>query len=423
MKRLIVKNAEGSGNKSVVINASFHADLPETAEAGKPFVIQVAPAGEYPQFIDDPNKPGEQKRIVQIVDDQAIKSMVDHFHDKVLVDADHSSELSTNTKAYAWVTKLFIDPEKGLMAEIDPTPLGVEAINGKIYRFVSGAWSLDDDNRPIKLVSIGLTNKPNLPVAPMINAQAGKGNEAGTGANAGTGVTPKNPDAKPAGEGDQGAAGAGAGPTGSQNDNANPKPDDSGAGAGEHPKGEIQMNLKQKLGLPEEATDAEVEAAIDALLTKSQGMDAVANTLGLEPTATNEDVQEALNAVIENCGTLQAQNAEAEQAKLNAEAEQLVADNADVIPEEQVDEVKAAYVEDPEAAKATVANMRKVYDRAILNAAKNAPKPEPKAVIIKNAQAKAPVATNMATIFAQCNGDPKAINAAIAKMAKGGSAE
>lgn len=183
------------------------------------------------------------------------------------------------------------------------------------------------------------------------------------------------------------------------------------------------MNLKQKLGLPEEATDAEVEAAIDALLTKSQGMDAVANALGLEPTATNEDVQEALNAVIENCGTLQAQNAEAEKAKLNAEADQLVADNADVIPEEQVDEVKAAYVEDPEAAKATVANMRKVYDRAIMNAAKNAPKPEPKAVIIKNAQAKTQVATNMASIFAQCNGDPKAINAAIAKMAKGGSAE
>ena len=38
-------------NKRIFTNTTKNAVLPESAEAGKPIVIQLAPAGEYPQFV------------------------------------------------------------------------------------------------------------------------------------------------------------------------------------------------------------------------------------------------------------------------------------------------------------------------------------------------------------------------------------
>ena len=377
---------------------SISAHLPETVKAGEPFVIQVAPPGEYPQWIEDPENPSQQKEVVQILDEKAMNAMVENFKDKVLVDADHSSEISTNTAAMGWVTKLFVDPEKGLMAEIEPTSEGVEKINGKVYRFVSGAWILDEDNRPTELVSIGLTNKPNLPVRPMINAQAVAEKKDELGAENKDGVTDGSPSATDD-QPDAANAGAQENPEGSQGHD----------GSQSNNQGNHNMDkVKELLGLAVEATDEEVYAAIDALISRSGEMEAVTNALGLEPTATNEEVQEALNAVINQCGELQAKNEEAEKARLNAEADQLVAENEDVIPEESVAEIKDQYVEDPEAAKATVANMRRVYDRAILNAAKNA---TPKVRVVNAKEAKAPKVLNMKDALAECGGDPAKENA------------
>lgn len=410
-------------SKRIFTNATKNAILPESAEAGKPIVIQLAPAGEYPQFIDDTDENGNatQKEVVQILDEQAMNTLVANFEKArseaeaqgrkygVLVDADHSSETSTNTAAMGWVTKLFVDPEKGLMAEIEPTSLGAEKINGKVYRFVSGAWTLDEDNRPQELVSIGLTNKPNLPVAPMINAQAAKKEEPGTPPTKdGEGVTADNPSATANAEEDKGGGEPEAQPDVAQNNNPE--------------EGEINMNLKEKLGLPEEATDADVEAAVDALIQRCAGMEQVQNALGLDETATNEEVLEAVNACVNQCGELQAKNEEIEKEKLEGEAETFVSENADVIPEDMVEEIKEEYVEDKEKATETVANFRRVHDRAVLNAARAAQGAEPKvrtAVIFKNSEAKKPV-VGMAGIIAQCNGDPKAINAAIVQMCKRG---
>ena len=403
--------------KKPVLNSAMTAALPESVEAGKAFVIQLAPKGEYPQFVDDPDHPGQQKEVVQILDDASIKTLVDNFKDKVLVDADHSSETSTNTRAYAWVTKLFIDPEKGLMAEIEPTTVGASAINGKEYRFVSGAWTLDDDGRPQELVSIGLTNKPNLPVAPMINAQVAKKDNAGTVANAGDGVTQDNPDAdatttttveqtpEPA-------------PVEPQKPTEVAEPSATAEGDNNN-EGKTTMDIRAKLGLPAEATDEEVEQAIDALLAKCGGMERVANALGYEATASNEEVMEGLNASLEQLGQLQSQNAEMEKAKLDAEADQLVSENEEVIPEEDVAAVKEQYVADPEAAKQTVANMRRVYERGVLNATKVAPKTEPKKPVAINwAAGKKPVALNMETVLADCGGDPAKENEMLRSMSK-----
>ena len=396
----------------IVTNATKNAALPESVEFGKPITIQLAPPGEYPQFVDDETADGGQREVVQILDNQAMETLVANF-DKakaeseakgikygVLVDADHSSETSTDTAAMGWVTKLFIDPEKGLMAEIDPSSEGVEKINGKVYRFVSGAWTLDDENRPEELVSIGLTNKPNLPVAPIKNAQ----------------TVNKEPPGTPATGHDGGAVGGTA--------NGSTTTADANGGAQEEPKkpttkqGTISMSLKEKLGLSDDATDAEVEAAVDALIQRCAALEQVQNSLGLEKAATNEEILEAVNAVVNQCGELQNAQAEAEKAKLNAEAEALVAENEDVIPEESVEEIKEEYIEDPEKAKATVANFRRVYERAVLNAARAAkPVEQKKGVVIRNAEAKKPV-MNMASLMAECGGDPAKINAAIAQMVR-----
>lgn len=422
----------------VITNAAT-AQLPDSAELGKPITIQLAPEGRYPQVVDDDSAEGGQREVVQVLDRQAMDTLVANF-DKaraeaeakgqkygVLVDADHSSETSTNTAAMGWVTKLFVDPEKGLMAEIDPTSEGVEKINGKVYRFVSGAWTLDDDDRPVELVSIGLTNKPNLPVAPMINAaKEGKTNDGAGGAdnaesNAVTHADDGSDKPAPSEENAAPTEGAEAGKTEAPPDDAAQNAD-AGDGEGIETEKETEdMNeIKTLLGLPEEATDEDVAAAVSALVERCKGMEDVTNALGLDETATNEEIVEAVNAVVNQCGDLQAKNEEAETARLNAEAEALIADNEDVIPEEAVEEIKEEYVEDPEKAKETVANMRRVYDRAVRNAVRAGAQAEPKvrtAVVFRNSEARRP-SVGIAGIVADCAGDPVAINAAIAKMYK-----
>jgi hypothetical protein len=220
-----------------------------------------------------------------------------------------------------------------------------------------------------------------------------------------------------------GAAGAGDGAEGADG-NEPAKPGEGGAdndnpnAAQNAAEGEINMDIKVKLGLPEEATDADVEAAIDALIAKCEGMEAVQNALGLEPTCSNEEVLEAVNAVVNQCGDLQAQNEAAEQEKLAAEAEDFVAENEEVIPEEVKEEIKEEYIEDKEKAQETVANFRRVHERAVRNARMNAGEPKVRtAVVFRNSEAKRPT-VGIAGIVESCNGDPVAINAAIMKMCK-----
>lgn len=404
---------------------SVRAGLPDTVEQGRPFTIQLAPKGQYPQWVDDEDAPGGKSEVVQLLDDDSIASLIGNFTDKVLVDADHSSETSENTAAMGWVTRLFADPEKGLMAEIEPTSEGAEKINGKVYRFVSGAWTLGDDGRPVELVSVGLTNRPNLPVSPMINAKPQAGGKDGPGAVAeaqdadAEGMTADSSD--PSEGGGDGVDEAGEDPGSGRGDVTVPE-GDAPDGPGDTEGTEEMERLKEILALAPEATDEEVYSAVEALVARCGGMDEVVNALGLEPTASNEEVQEALNAVIGQCGELQAKNAEAEKARLNAEADQLVAENEDVIPEEAVEGVKEQYAEDPEAAKAAVANMRRVYERAVLNATKAAKAAQAAVVrprVVNSREAKAPTVLNMSIALKECDGDPARENEMLARMYSG----
>lgn len=257
----------------------------------------------------------------------------------------------------------------------------------------------------------------------MLNMRVVKNPNAGTVAlNAGAdGVTPKPDEANAAsvkGEGEQKTEVTA--PDGGIT--TTPKP----AGNGEVTNQEGTENMeeiKSMLGLPAEATDEEVKQAIEALIAKCSGMEQVQNALGLEPTTTNEEVLAAVNAVLEQSEALQNADAELkianeklaeiEQAKLNAEAEELVKENEDVIPEESVEALKAEYVENPEAVKETVANMRKVYERAVINSQK---KVATKKVAINFREAQRPVAINMETMLADCGGDPAKENEKLKAM-------
>lgn len=396
------------------MNTSILSALPSEVRAGDEIEVQLAPRGEYPQTVDG-------REVVQIIDDRSIKSLVANFakakeeakakgeNYQVLVDADHASETGNGTRAMAWVDRVFDDPDRGLVGVFVFTPEGAAAVSGKTYRFISPAWTLNPDGRPETLVSVGMTNTPNLPVSPMLNAKAANDE-------------PTAGDPAPTTVGGEAVTHEGEAEKAGEPKAANAEEADGGETETNNPKEKEEniMDIRAKLSLPAEATDEEVEQAIDALLARCEAMEQVENALGFDPaTATNEEVLEAVNAVVGQCGELQAKNEEAEKARLNAEADELVSQNADVIPEESVEDIKNAYEEDPEAAKATVANMRRVYERALNSVAAKAAKP--KTVINwKSATRPAPVrnsADDLRARLANCGGDPEKENALIAAMA------
>ena len=141
--------------------------LPSEVKAGEALEVQLSPYGRFPNVTDD----GE--RIVQVCDRAAFERVVANFSDELLVDFEHDSELGGPTTAAAWVQKVFIDDEMGLMAVFKLTDLGAEAVTQRRLRFLSPVWTLDEAMRPERLISVGLTNKPNLPVRPLLNRAPG----------------------------------------------------------------------------------------------------------------------------------------------------------------------------------------------------------------------------------------------------------
>ena len=83
----------------------------------------------------------------------------------------------TDKKAYGWVTALRAAAD-GLRAEVKWTPLGRELVANGYYKFVSPYWEAEILSpaserpvlRPVKLLSVGLTNEPNLPLPALSNS-------------------------------------------------------------------------------------------------------------------------------------------------------------------------------------------------------------------------------------------------------------
>ncbi len=136
-------------------------------KAGAELEVQLSPYGNYPGLRGD-------ERVIQRCDRAAFEAVVANFRPEVLVDFEHHAETGGDTEAAAWVQRVRVDPAKGLMATFRFTDAGADAVSNRRLRFLSPVWELDPHGRPVRLVSVGLTNKPNLPVRPIMNRAPGQ---------------------------------------------------------------------------------------------------------------------------------------------------------------------------------------------------------------------------------------------------------
>lgn len=140
-------------------------DNPQHIEAGSELWIHLAPIGKWPQWDDEGNK------IIQDVSVQTIENMMAAFDNPVLVDCDHTSEEGGSTRAMAWITQLAHEEGVGLRGKMEFTEDGAKLVSNGEYRYVSPVWIIDNDGCPTRLVSVALTNRPNLPVRAIGNSQ------------------------------------------------------------------------------------------------------------------------------------------------------------------------------------------------------------------------------------------------------------
>jgi phage I-like protein len=127
--------------------------------------VQITPYGDYDNVTTD------GREVTQHCDREAFDKIVSNFTKELIVDVDHQSELTDNTEAAGWITTLKADDEKGLVGDIKVSELGAKLLNGLNYRFGSPAFLLDENDRPMKLTSFALTNRPALTdIAPVYNS-------------------------------------------------------------------------------------------------------------------------------------------------------------------------------------------------------------------------------------------------------------
>ena len=220
--------------------------------------VQICPVGDFP------NGDRPQRCTVEALQN-VVKDWTARGSKEILVDFEHNSESSepnSDTSAAAWVSNVRVDPERGLVGDFKLTDVGAEAISNRRLRFLSVSWFVNKEtHEPIRITSIALTNKPNIPVAPVLNKE---------------------------------------------------QPDPA--------------NVEDK---------------------ENPNMDKIKEALGLAPEATEEDVLNAIAAMVKK-------NKDAEQAALDKEAEDFASANSKKCNKEVL---KAQYLANKEVAKAIVAGI------------------------------------------------------------------
>lgn len=87
-----------------------------------------------------------------------------------ILDVDHNSEISTNSSASGWVTELRIE-DGHIIGKLELNSQGQEMIGDKRYKYYSPAFTTDKNGRIHAFASVALTNKPNLNVPALNNAE------------------------------------------------------------------------------------------------------------------------------------------------------------------------------------------------------------------------------------------------------------
>lgn len=185
--------------------------------------FHIAPLGEFPGHTGG-EKP---ERVLQVIDAAAVAGLKNRFDEAakaahfpgLLVDFDHfSTDTGKPSEAAGWITALE-NRADGLWAQIRFSDVGEAAVRGGRYRLVSPVWDYERIGngrvRPTILRSVALTNDPNLKgLVPLSNRQTG---DPGTG----------NPNHQPKGN-----------------------------------SMDYKTKLLKLLGLPAEATDEQIDAAL-----------------------------------------------------------------------------------------------------------------------------------------------------------------
>ena len=269
--------------------------LPKTIRPGDELEVQLSPYGNYPGLR------GEE-RVIQRCDRAAFEAVVANFRPEVLVDFEHHAETGGDTEAAAWVQRVRVDPVKGLLATFRFTDAGADAVSNRRLRFLSPVWELDGEGRPCRLVSVGLTNKPNLPVRPVLNRE---GRLWRTGERR------------------------------TENGERNAL-----TGDGQNQLPTIQTSNKGNTPMEEEPTQTPAAPDLRARLLE---------ILGLGPEADDAAILQAAEGLAQVA-------AEAQEAALNAEAEAAAEENKDKIANR--DAFKRLYVANRDTVKATLACLK-----------------------------------------------------------------
>ena len=138
--------------------------------------VHLVPLGDFPGVM---TLNGKDTEVTQRFDAAAHQAIVKNFKPKVLVDFEHRSMLPDgDTTAAAWVPSLQ-ERADGIYSPLEFSDVGEAAVKNKRIRFLSPAFDveiIDQANkivRPTRLISVGLTNRPNLKtLQPLTNRSA-----------------------------------------------------------------------------------------------------------------------------------------------------------------------------------------------------------------------------------------------------------
>ena len=135
-------------------------------------LVKISPIGKFAGSSPD------GKRTVEIIDEQSVMQMAKQT-EEILLDKDHKSMRGPedrNTEAYGWISGLKailgLGDMDGLYGHVKWTPKGIQLAKDRVYRFLSPVFELDAEGRAVKLVNVALTNRPALPLPPIINSEA-----------------------------------------------------------------------------------------------------------------------------------------------------------------------------------------------------------------------------------------------------------
>ena len=146
--------------------------IENTVDSGTIEHVHIAPIGNFT------GSDREGNPVEQTIDAESLTALADKLNagDEVLADVDHGSAkagVEKDTQAAGWFSRFVVDPIKGLFGMLRLTKSGKELVENREYRYISPAFQLDENGKPVDMIAASLTNMPAFKGAinPIINTQ------------------------------------------------------------------------------------------------------------------------------------------------------------------------------------------------------------------------------------------------------------